>query len=131
MKIESKEQAISTLNELKQQVTEIETWLKNNEISSNKFNEMEKLFLKLINNLRLEIDNKNQKVIFYNSNNEWIIEQDIKSKKIWFSYRKFWLKFEIEFQLNYDKIQLFTGDMVNKHFDWKEYTTCCLWSSID
>ena len=122
MEIKNKQQAEEFLREAKANISEVENWLKNN--SDNKLKRMEELFLKLVNdNLRVVINKEEQTVTYYNSENNWIMQQDIKNKEFWFSYSKFWIKFETEFGLKYEEIRDFLNTMVSKHFNLKGYTT--------
>ena len=122
MEIKNKQQAEEFLREAKANISEVENWLKNN--SDNKLERMEELFLKLVNNnLRVEINKEEQTVTHYNSENVWIMQQDIKNKSFWFSYYRFWVKFELEFGLKYEEVRNFLNTMVSKHFNLEGYTT--------
>jgi hypothetical protein len=49
--------------------------------------------------------------IWRNKKGVWILyqdEQDLKNGKIWINYSEVWSFFEIEFNMNYQKIQRFT-----------------------
>lgn len=77
--------------------------------------EKEKLFLELISQLTLKNDN-----VWYNSDGEWVILENVENKYIWFSYDRFWSKFESKFDFNIE-IRDFLRGMVSKHLNLNGY----------
>jgi len=122
MEIKNKQQAEEFLREAKANISEVENWLKNN--PDDKLERMEELFLKLVNdNLRVVINKEEQTVTYYNSGNIWIMQQEIKTKSLWFSYYKIWENFQLEFGCNTNEIREFLNTMVSKYFNLEGYTT--------
>ena len=122
MEIKNKQQAEEFLREAKANISEVENWLKNN--PDDKLERMKELFLKLVNDdLVVNVGGERQKVTYNNTNHEWVMQQDIKNKCFWFSYIRFWVKFESEFELKYEEVREFLSTMVSKHFNLKGYTT--------
>ena len=46
--------------------------------------------------------------IYYNKNGEWIFYQDIKNKRFWGEYNRYWSIFQKKFNLRYEEIQEIT-----------------------
>ena len=50
--------------------------------------------------------------IYYNKNNEWIFYQDIKNKRFWCEYIRYWSNFQTKLNLGYEEIQVITKLLV-------------------
>ena len=116
--MENKEQIQKEITELKSVIKEasnkvelLEKSLKEKDLS--KTEKGEKLFLELIQGLRAEY--RPEKIIHYNENNVWVIEEEYETGCIWFSNTRFWEKFKPIFGDNYDEIRDFLKGMVPKH----------------
>lgn len=100
------------IDELKKTLAELEQSL-NDEL-------MEEIFLDLINNSNYNIDGYQN--IWSNTNGEWLIKQNKKTKIICFHYYRFWLKFEANFDHNIPNIEDFLISMIKIHLDLTGYT---------
>jgi hypothetical protein len=52
--------------------------------------------------------------IYYNKNNEWIFYQDIKNKRFWCEYIRYWSNFQTKLNLGYEEIQVITKLLVEQ-----------------
>jgi len=52
--------------------------------------------------------------IYYNKNNEWIFYQDIKNKRFWCEYTRYWSNFQTKLNLGYEEIQAITKLLVEQ-----------------
>lgn len=52
--------------------------------------------------------------IYYNKNGEWIFYQDIKNKRFWGEYNRYWSIFQKKFNLRYEEIQEITKLLVEE-----------------
>ena len=100
----------SVIKEASEKVSNLEKSVKN---SGSKNEEAEKLFLELVNGLKVEYEPN--KINHYNENGEWVILENHKNGYIWFSYYRFWEKFKSIFGDNYEEIKEFLRGMVSKH----------------
>ena len=127
MEYKNKEEAQAALDKLKasintakEQAMRIEAIVNSFDSSEYKLGLMEKRFIELMNGLTIKlVDNG----IIYYIGEDWIVNQDVKNKIVYFSYYRFWSFFEKEFELKFDDIQSFTTDMVKKHLNCEGFTT--------
>jgi len=63
--------------------------------------------------------------IYYNKNNEWIFYQDIKNKRFWCEYIRYWSNFQTKLNIGYEEIQVITKLLVEaalkRELDTPEY----------
>lgn len=61
-------------------------------------------------------------VIFAFKENKYYWDFNKKTGSLWLSYKFIWSKFENEYNLNYNDIQIFIKYLVEKHFNSKDAT---------
>ena len=66
--------------------------------------------------------------IYYNKNGEWIFYQDIKNKRFWGEYNRYWSIFQKKFNLRYEEIQEITKLLVEEALK-RELDTPSFWNS--
>ena len=86
---------------------------------------VEKIFNDIVNSITdIKTDKKGySNRIFYFSNDKCIIDYSSKNKYFWCNYDKFWSKFYLNNDFNYQTIQYLLNPMVEEHFKLKEITT--------
>ena len=82
----------------------------------------EQRFFELFNGLQLKFDFEKyrDRLFFFRGDEVWL-EYDLKDKYLWVSHEK-WEVFEDEYSMDYDEIQTFIKNMVERHFNLKGVT---------
>jgi len=88
-------------------------------IKPDKNQEMSDFLFNMINGSTVKFTGEKE-ITFY-KNNEWIIQQDYKTKFLWIRYSLIWKVFENDFDLNYDQIKEFILSWIeiNTDTEWK------------
>jgi hypothetical protein len=84
--------------------------LKNKQVSA------EDTFLKMWNGCETRFDFSKSESVFLLKNNEVWFEQDLKYGYLWCHHVKIWSVFETEFGMNYEQIQAFIKDLLERRF---------------
>jgi hypothetical protein len=115
----TKEQAIKRKAELEAELKQVEKILQQPKISR------EERFLAFINGLQLEFDFEKyrDRLFFFRGDDVWL-EYHLKDKYMWVSREK-WEVFEDEYSMDYDEIQTFIKNMMERHFNLKGVTPFC------
>jgi hypothetical protein len=79
----------------------------------------EQRFFELFNGLQLKFDFEKyrDRLFFFRGDEVWLI-YDLKDKYLWVLHEK-WEVFENEYSMDYDEIQTFIKNMVERHFNLK------------
>ena len=105
----NKQQALEKIEALKREISDLEKITNQSDLSK------EERFLQLIDGLTIKIDKeKYSDSIFFFKGNDYYFE--IEKTDIWCSYDQVWSVFKREYGMNYDGIQVFIKDMVERHF---------------
>ena len=68
-------------------------------------------------------DEKYPNVVFYFIEDQFYIEQDLKTRTFWCRYKDFWSFFESKFNLEHEETQVFLNYLLEEHFKCKDYKT--------
>ena len=63
-----------------------------------------------------------KEITYYNSDNEWIIQQGWESQKLWVNYPLIWKVFKEKYKLNDQQISNFISTWVEINLNWKSLT---------
>ena len=84
--------------------------------------EMENLFLELVVDLKIKIDEKKYpNCVYLFKNDEFYFHFNLKNSSFYVAYDKIWSIFQSKFQLNYSDIQSFMKYMLEKHFKLMDF----------
>jgi chromosome segregation ATPase len=112
-KIKELENQIEELKKQVQKEEEMEEWFK----SLLNGLEMEQWFKSLLNGLEIEIRDDYPDSVFYKKNGKVFFQlfQNLEIKHLWVDYDLVWSVLRNKYKLNYDEIQEFIENMVEKH----------------
>lgn len=83
--------------------------------------QMSDFLFETLNGMSLKMTNEKE-ITYYNSKNEWLIQQDYKRDALYVSYSRIWSVFESRFELNYQEISNFINHWVETNLNWKGLT---------
>jgi len=110
----NKEEGLKKIKELEKQINSID--------EENKEKEAEDLFIKLLTkHLTIRINAEKRKILYYLNDKELVVEQDLKTKMIYFETYKIWGEFERKFNNEYSKTKQFMIVMADKYLNCGGY----------
>jgi chromosome segregation ATPase len=103
--------------EIKEKIKELENQIEELKKEVQKEEEMEEWFKSLLNGLEIEIRDGYPDSVFYKKNGKVFFQlfQDLEIKHLWVDYDLVWSVLRNKYKLNYDEIQEFIENMVEKH----------------
>lgn len=94
---------------------------KNNQISAENF------FLSMWNGCTIKFDFSKTDSIFMLKNNQVLFEQNFKFEKLWCNYYDVWSVLESKYSMNYEQIQAFIKDILERCFKLRALTPHALY----
>ena len=92
-----------------------------NELKPDLNKEMSDFLFATINGCIMKMTGEKQ-ITYYNSDNEWIMQQDYKNGKLWIRFTLIWEVFENKYKLNDQQIRDFINSWVETNLNWKGLT---------
>lgn len=86
-----------------------------------KYKEISDFLFSTINGCKMKMTDEKE-ITFYNSDNEWVIQQDYKNGNLWVRYKLIWKVFEVKYKLNDQQIREFIQSWVETNLNWKGLT---------
>lgn len=83
--------------------------------------EMSDFLFATINGCMMKMTDEKE-ITFYNSKNEWIMQQDFKNGYLWVRYLLIWKIFEDKFRFNNQQIRDFIQSWVETNLNWRGLT---------